>query len=54
MSEQRDPTYVPFSQTRRKSAQARAGRQRLPLVWLVVAGTIALVFVIGFALALLI
>jgi hypothetical protein len=51
MSEQRDPTYVPFSQTRRKSAQARAGRQRLAVVWLVVGGTIALVFAIGFVLA---
>jgi hypothetical protein len=51
MSEPRDPTYVPFSETSRKSAQARAGRQRLPLVWLVVAGTIAIVFAIGFVLA---
>ena len=51
MSEQRDPTYVPFSQTRRKSEQARAERQRLPIVWLAVAGSIALVFVIGFVLA---
>ena len=52
MSEQRDPTYVPFSETRRKSGQARAARERLPVVWFVVAGTIALVFVIGFVLAL--
>jgi hypothetical protein len=49
--DQRDPTYVPFSQTRRKSAEARAARQRLPVVWIVLAGTIALVFVVAFVLA---
>jgi hypothetical protein len=49
---QRDPSYVPFSQTRRKSGEAREARQRLPIVWLVLAGSIAAVFVIGFVLAL--
>jgi len=47
-----DPTeYVPSSQTRRKSAEAREARDRLPIVWLVAAGTIALVFIVAFTLA---
>ena len=50
-TEQRDPTYRAFSQTRRKSRQARSARERLPLVWIVVAATIALVFVVAFVLA---
>jgi len=37
----------------RKTRQARAARERLPLVWLVVAGSIAAVFVLVFLLAFL-
>jgi hypothetical protein len=51
MEEQRDPTYVASSQTRRKSGEARAARERLPVVWIVAAATIALVFIVAFVLA---
>jgi hypothetical protein len=51
---QPDPSaYRASPQPARKARQARAARERLPLIWLVVAGTIALVFVVGFLLAFL-
>jgi hypothetical protein len=51
---QPDPTaYRPSSQTTRKTREARAARSRLPVVWVAVAGAIALVFLVGFLLALL-
>jgi len=53
MSEsQRDPTYQASPITQRKAREARAQRQRLPVVWIVAAGTIALVFIVAFVLAL--
>jgi hypothetical protein len=51
MTQLPEPGYRASPQTGRKSREARAARQRLPLVWVVAAGTIALVFVIGFVLA---
>ena len=44
-------SYQAPSQPARKARQARAARQRLPLVWLVIAATIALVFVVGILIA---
>jgi hypothetical protein len=51
MTELPEPGYRASPRTRRKSREARAARQRLPFVWIVAAGTIALVFAIGFVLA---
>jgi hypothetical protein len=48
----RPPLHETSPQTR-KTGQARAARDRLPLVWLVVAGSIAAVFVLVFLLAFL-
>ena len=45
---------MPFSNPSlrtRKARGAEAARRRLPIVWLVAAGTIAVVFVVVFALA---
>ena len=51
MTQLPEPGYRASPRTRRKSREARAARQRLPFVWIVAAGTIALVFAIGFVLA---
>ena len=51
MTQLPEPGYRASPQTRRKSLQARAAGERLPLVWIVAAVTIALVFAIGFVLA---
>jgi hypothetical protein len=44
---------TPTSVRTRKTREARVARERLPLVWLVVAGSIAAVFVLVFLLAFL-
>ena len=44
---QPDHSYQAPSQTGRKARQARAARNRLPIVWIAIPGAIALMIVIG-------
>jgi hypothetical protein len=45
------PSLHETSVADRKAREAGAARQRLPVVWIVLAATIALVFVVAFVLA---
>jgi hypothetical protein len=51
MSQPDPSSYQPSSQATRKTRQARAARQRLPLVWLMVAAAIAGAIVVGILIA---
>jgi hypothetical protein len=53
MSQPDPSSYQPPSQAAQKTRQARAARQRLPFVWLVVVAAIAAVFVVGILIAVL-